>query len=68
MMSVTASYPNRDCDLTSLPVAVVRKIYVAAKRTSAFQKCVYYCVLCVFAALSTYFATFRTSRAMLLRC
>lgn len=36
MMSVTASYPTRDCDLTSLPVAVVRKIYVAAKRT--FQK------------------------------
>lgn len=68
MMSVTASYPTRDCGLTSLPLAVVCKIYVAAKRTSAFQKCVYNCVLCVFCALSTYFATFRTSLALLLRC
>lgn len=68
MMSVTASYPTRDCDLTSLPVAVVRKIYVAAKRT--FQKhfrnvCI---IVCVFAALSAYFATLRTSLALLLRC
>lgn len=56
MMSVTASYPTRNCDLTSPPLAVVCKIHAAAKITSKTE---------VTEMLSAYFATFRTSLAML---